>query len=70
MAVWRVQHGAQGVAARWFAGAVCGSHQVQVVVAQQTADRVAVGHAAAQYGGRVGAAVHQVAQQVHSVPAG
>ncbi|MNT72596.1 hypothetical protein D3C72_2112160 [compost metagenome] len=40
------------------------------MVAQQTADRVAVSHAAAQHGGRVRAAVDQISQKVDRVPAG
>jgi hypothetical protein len=70
VAVTGVQDAVQRVAPRGLAHAVRHGQQVQVVVAQQAAQRTFVLHAAAQHGGRVGASVHQVAQQVHRVAAG
>src|SRR5690606_8546000 len=70
IAVGGVQHAAQRVAARGLAGALGGSQQVQVVVAEQAAQRAVVGSATAQYGGGIGAPVDEVAQQIDGVAAG
>ena len=69
-AVAGLQDAIQCVAPRWLAHALRHGQQVQVVVAQQTAQRTRVLHAAAQHGGRFWAAVDEVAQQVHRVAAG
>ena len=70
LAVGGVQHRGQRVAPRRLARPCGSGQQVQVVVAQQAADRVAMAHAAAQHGGRIGPPVDQVAQQVNGVAAG
>jgi hypothetical protein len=69
VAVRGLQNAGQRVASRGFAGAMCGRQQMQVVVAQQGAQGIAVRHASAQHGGGVGAPVDEIAQKVDGIPA-
>ena len=69
-AVIGLQNVGQRVAARGCTHAMGCGQQMQVVVAQQAAQRAIGGHAAAQHRGRLRPPVDQIAEQVNGVAAG